>query len=142
MLCKEPDTTTIDLVIHWRICWIFAYLKVLCFLQQTPLRGGSHFCIYVKTNKLSTSRKQMMGWIHYIDVCMYMPREHALWVHTHFRIFSQVELEHYLKLYKPIDVLHSGELVHSSLGRLGTEHGSCRASSINPFLCPMLEIVG
>lgn len=84
----------------------------------------------------------MMGWIHYIDVCMYGPREHALWVHTNFTVFSQIELEHCLNLYKPTDILHSGELVHSSLGRLGTDNGSCCVSSINPFYCPMLEIVG
>jgi len=33
------------------------------------------------------------------------------------RLFLQIELEDSLKLYKPIYVLHAGEIVHSSLGR-------------------------
>ena len=51
LFCKELDTTTIDLVIHWSVCWIFAYWKVLHFSQQTPLRAGCHFCICVKNDK-------------------------------------------------------------------------------------------
>lgn len=71
-----------------------------------------------------------------------MPREHDLWVHTNFRIFLQTELENSLKLYKPIYLLHAGEFAHFSLGRLGTDNGSCHASSVNPFHWPVLEIVG
>lgn len=87
------------------------------------------------------SSKRMMGQIHYTGVWVYMPRDHALWVQANFRIFLQIELEDSLKLHKPIYVLHTGEFVHSSLGRLETDNGSCHAPSINPFHLSMTGIV-